>query len=174
MCWDVVCGLFMTKRGRLTRSVPRSCIESAEYIMQCNYHGMALQWAAGASQTPSVYAYFGGGFEINISATPNFHEDPAVRGLADYDFKGLPLVGEGLICLNKTAKDLPYNMHLGAVLARNGTTALLSNMMEVPGISVAMVMPDTIEINAPAEFITRNMGPDGTKHYALGLLRIKA
>jgi hypothetical protein len=157
-------------RGK--RKVPASCIESAEYIIQCYSSGKFIEWAAGESRKPHVYATFGNK-RINISETENFHL--LANGLTSYDFKGkLPGEGYGLICLNKTPKDLGYNMHLGAVVACDtGTGAvLISNMMEQAHIAVSMKTIEYIEIAKPEDFITANFGGDGLKQYALGLLSI--
>lgn len=157
-------------RGK--RSVPASCIESAEYIIQCYSKRAFLEWKSGISREPHVYASFGNK-KFNISKTEDFHL--SATGVTDFDFTdGLPGEGCGLICLNKTKSDLPYNMHLGAVVAVDSESGavLISNMMEAAHVAVSMKVIDYIEISSPQEFITANFGPEGLKKYAIGLLSI--
>ena len=154
---------------RGSKKVPKSCIESAEYIIQCYANGKLLDWKAGDSREPHVYAHFGNK-SINISDTANFHL--SASGLKDYAFTGLPVEGQGLICLNKTKKDLGYNMQLGAVVAVNAEDGkvLISNMMEQAHMAVSLTTIEYIEISSVTEFITLNFGDDGPASYALGLL----
>lgn len=160
---------FVTSRGRGSKAVPISCIESAEYIIQCYMAGRILPWAAGQARLPHVFAEFGNRV-INISDTPDFQN--AAQGLTDFTFPlGLPGEGQGIICLNKTANDLDgYNMHLGAVVAvdRDEGKVLISNMMEQPGIPVRTATIDVMEISDPADFMEQ-LGNEGC--FALGLLR---
>lgn len=169
MGWPIYSELFMSSSGRLKTTVPKSCIESAEYIMQCIANKAVLPWSVGQTRNPHVVAYFGKGVAIDITATPDFHL--GAEGLEDYPFTSLPNVGEGLVCLNRTKSDLGYNMHFGAVLARSGDAALVSNMMEAFGVKVVMAIPDTIEISSPDKFRSDNFHVDSAK-YALGLLRV--
>lgn len=163
----------LSSRGtRGSKKVPKSCIESAEYIIQCYANGKLLDWKAGESRSPHVYGYFGNK-TINISDTADFHLSAA--GLKDYDFKdSLPNEGQGLICLNKTKDDLDYNMHLGAVVAVNPEEGkvLISNMMEQAHIAVSLTTIEYIEISSVSDFITTNFGDDGADKYALGLLSL--
>lgn len=156
-------------RGK--RAVPNSCIESAEYIIQCYAKGAILDWEAGASRKPHVYATFGNK-RFNISETENFHL--LASGIKDFDFKGtLPGEGSGIICLNKTSEDLGYNMHLGAVVAvdTEAKKILISNMMEPAHMAVKMKTIDYIELASPEEFLTINFEEAAVK-YAIGLLSV--
>ena len=168
MAWAQYSSLFVSSTGRGTGTVPRSCIESAEYIIQSIYATKRLPWSkAGEAREPSVNAHFGGGKSIDISKTPDFHK--SALGLKDYPFTALPGIGQGLICLNNTKDDLGYNMHLGGVVATDTGKVLISNMMEPFGVSVTLVTLTTIEITNVADFRTDNFGSDAGK-YALGLL----
>jgi hypothetical protein len=96
--------------------------------------------------------------------------------LADYQFKKLPDKGEGLICLNKTKEDKvakdSFNMHLGAVVARNGDSALLSNMIArhdtsyTPEKELETIPIDGVDKFRSATFVEEKEQKD----YALGLL----
>ena len=169
MPWATYSELFMSGSGRLRNPVPRSCIESAEYVIQCIASRMLLEWSANQARDPHVEAHFGNGVTIDITAKENFQD--SAEGLTDYPFTGLPQVGEGIICLNKTKTDLYYNMHLGAVIARSGDRALLTNMMEAPHIAVMKAVIEPIEIGTADEFRSQNLAE--SRHFALGLLRAK-
>lgn len=168
MPWSRYSELFVTRGGRSSGNVPRSCIESAEYVIQSIAEGRRLEWRAGETREPHVIAHFKG-VTIDITATPDFHRRREIAGVEDYSFTSLPEIGEGLICVNKTGEDLAYNMHLGAVVARDDDRALISNMMEEVGMSVMMVILQTIEIGSPYDFRSRNFSGIDDK-YALGLL----
>lgn len=168
MAWDRYSELFVTRGGRSSANVPRSCIESAEYIIQSIAEGRRLEWRSGETREPHVIAHFKD-VTIDITATPDFHRSRDVAGVEDYRFAALPEIGQGLICVNKTGDELGYNMHLGAVVARDDDRALISNMMEEVGIAVMMVILHTIEIGSPYEFRSRNFSGIDDK-YALGLL----
>ncbi|MBV8282376.1 MAG: hypothetical protein JO347_09995 [Candidatus Eremiobacteraeota bacterium] len=99
--------------------------------------------------------------------------------LADYQFEKLPAKGEGLICLNKTKQDLTqkpagYNMHLGAVVARNDDVALLSNMMARTDVAhVSLKKLETIPINSAVKFRSENFNTEEKREpFALGLLKV--
>jgi len=156
---------------RGSKKVPKSCIESAEYIIQCYANGGLLDWAAGVDRDPHVYATFGDR-KYNISAEENFHQK--AEGTTNYKFDALPAEGSGLICLNKTSGDLGYNMHLGAVVAVNPEEGkiLISNMMEAAHVAVSLATIEVIEISSPEEFIVANFGEEGLGQYALGILTI--
>jgi len=65
--------------------------------------GRILPWVAGQARLPHVFAEFGNRV-INISDTPDFQN--AAQGLTDFAFPlGLPGEGQGIICLNKTARN---------------------------------------------------------------------
>jgi hypothetical protein len=159
--------------------VPNSCIESAEYIIQCIASNRVLEWKPGQSREPHVYAHFGKGVVVNISNTPDFH-NKVPRGLTDFPFDslrgGLPGLGEGLICLNRTGTDLRYNMHLGAVvlvMERAGTppeyVVEISDMMEPFDQEVELVKLKSKLIRTADQFRSdsfRSWAPN----YALGLL----
>ena len=161
---------FVTSGGRGSKAVPKSCIESAEYIIQCYHAQKILPWAAGQSRAPHVYAEFGNK-TFNISDTQDFHNSAA--GITDYDFgDSLPAEGQGIICLNKTGADLTsdggYNMHLGAVVATGDGAVLISNMMEAAHVAVSSGTIQVMEI-AKAEDFLEQLGDGDT--YAIGLLR---
>ena len=160
---------FTSRSGRGIVNVPNSCIESAEYIIQSISNVNLLPWKRGQSQSPNVIATFGDR-EINISETENFHRN--TRGITSYKFDSLPNIGQGIICLNKTVEDLPYNMHLGAVVASSDESVLISNMMEPEG-EVGMALINIIEINNAEEFLTNNFG-DMSSKYIIGILRPQA
>jgi hypothetical protein len=96
--------------------------------------------------------------------------------LADYPFEKLPAKGEGLICLNKTTEDHHgFNMHLGAVVARNDDVALLSNMMADPGTShPSEEKLVTMPIIRAEKFLSMNFYKDEEpqKVFAVGLLKV--
>lgn len=158
---------------RYKQQIPASCIESAEYIIQSIQGGTCLDWKAGETRTPNVYAVFGDGKEFNVSVTQDFHKQAS--GVTDYDFDGsLPGIGQGIICLNTSSSDLPYNMHLGAVIATDGISKILiSNMMEQVGIPVVKKTIEAVEVSSVEEFFTTNFGASSRGSYALGLLKAK-
>lgn len=153
-------------------SFPRSCIESAEYLIQCIAAGKKLAWAgANKTITPHVIAEFGDGVTIDISAEVNF-SDTARPQLKDYEFPdGLPQIGQGLICLRRVPSEEGYAMHLGAVIAvgEGGDVARISNMMEAASVKVEFATPQTIDIGSVEAFRSDN-GLDDSE-YALGILR---
>jgi hypothetical protein len=69
--------------------VPNSCIEAAEFMIQCISKREILDWTAYTTREPSldVFAEFGGGRTINISRDEDFHIHLA-RGLQNYPFNG--------------------------------------------------------------------------------------
>jgi hypothetical protein len=109
--------------------IPRSCIEGAEYIIQCiAVNDYARSWRVNQTLEPHVYAEFGGGIRINISEEANFHKNPICVGLQNYDFATDPVIGEGIILLNKTKGDKAFNMHLGAIVAIDNGTYYISDV----------------------------------------------
>ncbi len=113
--------MFCTDQGVAQLPVPGSCIESAEYVIQCLANNNRHHWHVGQTVEPHVLAKFGN-TTFNISEEPNFHRDSRCLSLTDHAFNGLPQLGQGIILLNKTAEEgNPYNMHLGAVVATCGT-----------------------------------------------------
>lgn len=168
MAWTHHSKLFVDASGASVANVPRSCIESAEYIIQSISANKLLPWTkAGEARTPHVFARFGDSKSINISDTAEF-QNQAV-GLKDYGFTSLPAIGQGLICLNNTTKDLGYNMHLGAVVAADTGKILISNMMEPFGKVVKLTALDTIEVTDVGSFRSSAFDTESDK-YALGLL----
>ncbi|MDN3637373.1 hypothetical protein QWY82_01005 [Simiduia curdlanivorans] len=155
---------------RYKHQIPASCIESAEYIIQSIHGGVCPEWKPGQTRAPNVYATFGNGKTFNVSLTENFHKQAS--GVTDYDFKGsLPGIGQGIICLNTSSADLPYNMHLGAVLAVDSAGRILvSNMMEKVGVPVVKKTIESIEVSSVEAFFTDNFGALARGSYALGLL----
>jgi hypothetical protein len=159
------------RSGRVAgASVPRSCIESAEFIIQCYVAGHILSWQRLQSREPHIIALFGGGKSYNVTDTQDFH-NLVVSGLEDYHFTSMPTVGEGLICVNKTSEQLDYNMHAGAVIGVFEDETLISNMMEPFGVPVNLTTLQTISIRTPQDF--RSLNLDDADKYALGLLKPK-
>ena len=148
--------------------IPSSCIEGAEYIIQCISKGSILAWKKNTARKPHVWAEFGGGVKFNISNQPDFHTDPKCVGLKSYPFGStLPNIGYGLILLNKTSTDATsYNMHLGAVVAVDDSYTYISDVSE--GKTVSLVN------NWPVKKITQvgdfRIPGYPTKEFAVGIL----
>jgi hypothetical protein len=161
--------LFANEGGHPLNQIPRSCIESAEYIIQCLAAGGLLGWAEGQERTPHVIACFGNNVTFNITTQENFHTDPRCNGLVDYAFNGqLPAIGQGLILLNKTGADQPFNMHLGAVIATARNRVKISDVSE--NGPVAMIANwETKVLNTIEDF----RGDDyPANNFAIGLLTV--
>lgn len=112
--------------------IPRSCVEGAEYIIQCIAMNSVLVWKPNTTRDPNVWAEFGGGIKFNISKEANFHKDKRCVGLRSYIFgSSLPTIGCGLILLNKTSSDAnDFNMHLGAIVAREDGYTYISDVSQ--------------------------------------------
>lgn len=124
---------FVTASFKAALSVPKSCIESTEYIIRSiALNNYSLSWTEGEAQKPYVLAVFGGGRTFNISAGSNFHNSPECVGLADFNFNTINLqLGHGIILLNNRSHNTgQYNMHLGAVVAIEGGYIYLSDVSE--------------------------------------------
>jgi hypothetical protein len=176
----------MNRRStRERRYVPKSCIESAELLIQTyakyssldttSVRQMMNQWNIKQKDDtvvvgPNVIAYFGGDTPrtLNISQNNNLLGDAA--GLTDFNFNQRLEVGEGLIAIKTTPGDhnSSYNMHLGAVIESEPGKITLSNMMEVRGISVKPDVLQTITITEPDQF-RREFG-FSEEDFALGKL----
>jgi hypothetical protein len=148
------------------RSLPRSCIESAEFAIQVS-HDPGLGWKPDEERTPNVQAHFGGATTFNVTTSTSLADD--VTGVSSYPFTALPKVGEGIIIANRTRKDLPFNIHLGAVVARHKTkeVCILTDLVESG--SVKLVMPWTIKLVRSVDDF-RGSDYQG-KDFALGLLK---
>jgi len=108
--------------------VPNSCIESAEYVIQCIAQDKMLPWTHGDSRKPHVLAHFGNGLFCNISdADVIAWAFSNASTLVDYPFgthgfSHLPKVGRGLMLLHKTKLESKvYHMHLAATVASWGS-----------------------------------------------------
>lgn len=168
MPWSKFNALFVNGSGKAQVRVPKSCIESAEYIIQCIAQNSILKYNYQEIRSPDVVAVFGHR-RFNITRDADIQND--AEGITDYDFSCcLPEVGEGIILLNKTKSDKKYNMHLGAVVARDSNKALISHMMENPKGKVVLAELETIEISCPEDFRTATFGPYGYRGYAIGKL----
>ena len=171
--------LFADAQGNPTGNVPESCIESAEYIIQCIANGTTYSWVANQPpRNPHVIAHLGNGKTINISTQRDLLE--AAELSCSYNFNGLPKLGQGLICVNRTTRDIkPYNMHLGAVIATEMggsksrpviSKVLISEISEVNPSNVQMIQLDasnTKWYSSVAEF-RGNLYDENC--FALGLL----
>jgi hypothetical protein len=148
--------------------IPKSCIEGAEYIIQCIAKNSALAWKPNTTRNPHVWAEFGSGIKFNISKEPNFHMDKKCVGLRSYIFGGgLPDVGCGLILLNKTSSDSnTFNMHLGAVVAREDGYTYISDVSEKGKVQMISNWP-VKKITHVSEF---RIPGYPTSEYAVGLL----
>lgn len=119
-------------RYTCNEGIPRSCIESAEFIIQ-KIKDPNVVWSANSrSRRPYVFASFGGGTRLNITTHGKLAD--ALTGVSDYGgLSTLPQIGEGLIIANnEKANKAPYNMHLGAVVARHRSkaAAIISDVSE--------------------------------------------
>ena len=164
--------LFVNSELDPIQLVPESCIESAEYIIQCTAKSEILPWTQQEEREPYIYGLFGNGVILNITQ----HENPpnGGTGLLDFVFTELPNVGEGLILLNKTTKNKPFNMHLGAVVAKGlshlgETYILISHMFHLKN-DYGMEKLITLKITDVNDFRKKTF-PNDTASYALGLLR---
>ncbi len=171
--------LFMKQNGNVSdlAMVPNSCIESAEYIMQCQSRGEIFTWTSTPPATsPSVEAVFGNGVRVDISKT----ELIAWAGqngskLTDYPFTTLPSVGEGIILLHKkNLTGIYYHMHLVAVLACYGDPTdeiTVSAMAEPKSGTVNMATLKVKSITDLDEFRSEWFERQEAE-YAIGLLRM--
>ncbi len=166
--------LFVRKDGRgktgflPIEPVPESCIEGAEFIIQCIASGKVLPWEVNKTRKPHVFAEFDS-TSLNISTTVNVHN--YFGGLKSYRFKGLPLVGEGLVIAN-TGKDAKgYNMHFGAVVARasDGSWCVVSNVSDLGKVQLVDKW-ELIYITNVSEFMSENGYTD--PNYVLGWLHV--
>src|ERR1700730_1453023 len=93
--------------------VPDSCIESAEYIIQCFHRRQILNWEKGQIKDPQVYAHFAND-KLNITKDAIMKKD--LTNFSSWKFTKLPESGQGICLINKTNKDNPSNMHFMAVI----------------------------------------------------------
>lgn len=160
---------FLTSGFKPALSIPQSCIEGAEYIIQSIKLGdYALSWAEGTTRKPHVLAVFGGNVQFNISNDPDIQNDSRCSTLTDYSFGSGPDIGQGIILLNKTKKNKSFNMHLGAVVAVEGGKIYMSNVAE-SGTVVMVKNWDVLAISKAEDFRTSNGFSD--KSFAIGLLK---
>jgi hypothetical protein len=110
------------RRSGTAQPVYLSCIGTAELILKTD---------SVVFKEP-IFAYFGGGVSINISDAENFHVGHSVGG--DFTFTRMPVIGEGIMLLRKTASDKAgvFNMHFGAVVRMwdNGSVDISDNSAE--------------------------------------------
>jgi hypothetical protein len=174
-----VSSLFMKQNGNVSdlAMVPNSCIESAEYIMQCQSKGYIFTWSSTPpANSSSVLAMFGKGVTVDISKTELIAwASQHGSKLTDYPFTTLPSVGEGIILLHK--KKLTgdyYHMHVVAVLACYGDPTdeiTVSAMAEPKSGTVNMAALKVESITDIDEFRTKWFEGQEAE-YAIGLLRI--
>jgi hypothetical protein len=200
------------------KTVPNSCIQSAEYIIQSMYHKQRLQYPYGSNtRKPHVVAHFGkeevgtqksknevadglkklqkerikvtdDGITIDITDHPKLQNVGQQLhnlgiGLTDYEFKELPKPGQGLMLLNKTDENQkPFNMHLGAVVARKTSKAIISNMSEERKRTAAMETMKTLTIKVGPKSVNDSVTVEGFRGhdysdveiFALGKLEAEA
>jgi hypothetical protein len=165
MPYDQYSDLFVDKEGIALTGVlvPESCIDSSEYIIR----RIATKGArlTRGRNGPDMIAEFLG-LTFNASTEEFLKKDYTLH---DYNFADLPSVGQGIILLNKTASDLKYNMHLGAVVARSAGKVVISNMFQQVR-SPKEEQLRVVEISSPADFARKTFGT-GAKCFAAGLLR---
>lgn len=172
--------------------LPKSCIQSAEHVIQVYYHYLKTVQPGKRPRTPTkqpqppcsdnhtdnyitygcVYGLFGDNRSINISETENFHE--STEGFTDYPFEEgqLPQVGQGLILVNKTTEDAGYNMHLGAVLGVSSDGLIMTDYNELESGVVnlnLLTYNNTVKIKHVDDFRGQNYQQ---KQFALGLLQM--
>ena len=141
--------------------VPESCIDSAEFIIRrIATKGSRL---TRTNTGPNMMAKFGN-MEFNAS-TEDFVNR---RGPQDYPFAGLPDIGQGIILLNKTRTDLSYNMHLGAIVAKDARIAVISHMFQMVR-SYTQEELKVMEITSVDDFRNQTFG-GRARLYAVGLL----
>jgi hypothetical protein len=160
--------LFVNAEGAPHASieVAESCIDSAEYIIrQIATEGARI---ARGSAGPDMMAQFGN-WEFNAS-TEEFLK--AKKKPLDYPFSSFPKVGEGIILLNKTGSDLPYNMHFGAIVARGDTSAVISHMFQQVRSYIQKPLI-ALEISSIADFAIKTFGAKHASLFAVGLLKPK-
>ena len=146
------------RRDREARPVFRSCINTAEYIIKLD--SMVFK--------SDVFATFGSGVQINISQAENFNVGHPVK--ADYPFMALPVIGEGLMLLRKTATDEAgvFNMHFGAVVGMTANSIDISdNSAEFRRSEKGSA--DLVLLNI-AELLGFYGGGYDPAHYYIGLL----
>jgi hypothetical protein len=100
------------------------------------------------------------------ASTDEFLANPTIPN--SYQFTDLPDVGEGIVLLNKTGSNLKYNMHFGAILAKEPGKAIISHMFQVvesPSYKPLVVL----QISSAANFADQTFGGDAHL-YAIGLL----
>ena len=149
-----------------TIQVPESCIDSAEYIMRRIADPNARQTRHRAGR--SILATFS---NRNFNASEDDFMKFNLEGLRSHAFTGLPDVGQGIILLNKTKKDLKYNMHLGAIVAKEDRRAVISDMyQEVRSYTYKPLK--VIEITSVDDFARRTF-EEQANCYAAGLLTVE-
>lgn len=148
------------------RQLPESCIESAEYAIQL-FHDAGLAWGPDQERTPNVLADFGNRVQLNVTTSPDLQD--RVTGVHSYPFASLPQVGEGIIIANRTDQDLPFNLHLGAVVARHRTAeaCILTDLVESGPVN--LILPWTITLVQGSVDGFRGRDYQGTD-FALGFL----
>ncbi len=145
--WIVVSQFFEERTTRntvfysLKKEAPKSCIESAEFVLQ-TFHGRTPpDWAPDQDSKPRIYAHFGDGGVINITESENVVDE--LTGKKELPFPQRDgggyeafTLGVGLIIGNVSEDDdneeVCYNMHLGAMVAMHVKckAAIISDVSE--------------------------------------------
>ena len=159
------------------QEVPDSCIQSAEYIIQCFSNGATHEWSS-EDHDPHVFAHFKNKV-IDITHDEHWLENDS-NGLTDYDLRRPLVCGEGITFVHRIpvtkGNERPYYMHFMAVVATGtfgGQPAVrLSNHMEKPRKGdppmVALKTFDTTDwIGLRNVFFGEHAG-----EYAVGLLTV--
>jgi hypothetical protein len=173
MAYEDYASAFVDAQGdALNIQVSESCIESAEFIIRT----IAMAKNGGKlvrNNGPAMWAEF-----ENIDFNASEEDIMTKEGARSYKFAALPQVGEGIILLRRKllseGKKTGYNMHLGAILARNETQAVISNMFQVVEKNGTAPLK-VIQISSAADFAqqTFGKGKNGEDLYAAGLLTAK-
>lgn len=144
--------------------------------MQCISNGKTHNWTPQEVRDPHVIVTFGG-----TNNTIDVTDDHILRhnvGKTDYEFSGLPSVGQGVMCLWSKQGNAPrghYNMHLGAVVAtgvddKGAGVACISDLSEQIGGATKLTAMAYLIVKSPEDF--RGSGyPPGD--YAIGALTVK-
>jgi hypothetical protein len=161
--------MFVDQNGKAlsTAQVPESCIDSAEYIMRRIADPNARQTRNRTGK--SILAKFS---NRTFNASKDDFMKFNLQGLQSHAFTGLPEVGQGIILLNKTNNDLQYNMHLGAIVAKEDRRAVISHMyQEVRSYTYKPLK--VIDIISVDDFARKTFDAQANC-YAAGLLTVDA
>jgi hypothetical protein len=142
--------------------VPESCIDSAEFIIRrIATEGARLSRNNTGPDMIATFANFTcNASTVDLMKLPNLPQN--------YDFKNLPDVGQGIILLSRSESDLTYNMHLGAIVAKNSDEALISHMFQVVKSPIHKPLI-VLKISSVEDFADQTFGK-ASDLYAYGLL----